>query len=77
MASSILKDTLDIRLKLTEIWRLVDAKQISATEARLHISLARAVLETMKVEIAFQHLNQTQIPPVPIGGRLSAPRREQ
>jgi hypothetical protein len=76
--TTILKDTADIRAKLLEIWRLVDAKQISSSEARLHISLARAILETMKVEIAAAHLTQTQIPPVPIGGtRLPLARRDQ
>ena len=75
----IVRNTADIRAKLLEIWKQVDAKQISASEARLHISLARAVLETMKIEIAYAHLTQTQVPPMPIGGRLPAPssRHEQ
>jgi hypothetical protein len=80
LGQHIVKDTADIRAKLLEIWKLIDAKQISASEARLHISLARAVLETMKIEIAYAHLTQTQIPPMPISGRLPAPttsRREQ
>ena len=80
IGQNIVKDTADIRAKLLEIWKLVDAKQISASEARLHISLARAVLETMKIEIAYAHLTQTQIPPMPMSsGRLPAPtsRREQ
>src|SRR5262249_56593445 len=51
MATTVLRDTADIRAKLLEVWRLVDAKSISATEARLHISLARALLETLKVEM--------------------------
>ena len=76
VTSEILRDTADIRAKLLEIWKLVDQKKISSSEARLHISLARAVLETMKVEIAAAHLAQSQIPPVSLG-RLPAPRREQ
>ena len=75
---NIVRNTADIRAKLLEIWKQVDAKEISASEARLHISIARAVLETMKIEIAYAHLTQTQVPPMPIGGRLPAPSpREQ
>lgn len=76
----IIKNTADIRQRLLEIWRLVDEKKISAAEARLHISLARAVLETMKVEIAAAHLAQASIAPVMLGsGRvsLSVTPREQ
>jgi hypothetical protein len=42
----------------------VDDKKISASEARLHISLARAVLETLKVEMMAAHLARADIPPV-------------
>lgn len=66
ITSDMLKDTADIRAKLLEIWKMVDNKQISSSEARLHISLARAVLETLKVEIAAAHLAQSQIPSVPV-----------
>jgi hypothetical protein len=77
MVIGTLKDTADIRAKLLEIWKLVDEHKISSSEARLHISLARAVLETMKVEIAFAHLTQSTIPSVPIGGRVPLRIREQ
>lgn len=77
----IIKTTADIRHKLLEIWKLVDAKKISASEARLHISLARAVLETLKVEITAAHLAQADIPSVSVGRApvtlTVAPRREQ
>ena len=43
---------------------------MSSSEARLHISLARAVLETVKVEIAAAHLATHQIPYVAIGRRV-------
>lgn len=71
----VLKDTADIREKLVKIWKLVDEKKISSSEARLHISLARAVLETLKVEMAAAHLAQQHIPHVPIA-RIGV-RREQ
>lgn len=78
VTSGLLKDTADIRAKLLQVWKLVDEKKISSSEARLHISLARAVLETLKVEIAAAHLAQTQIPSVPIVGSHSPLRlREQ
>jgi len=66
-ATIVLKDTSDIRTKLLEIWKLVDEKKISGTEARLHIGVARAVLETLKVESASAHLAQAQVPAVPVG----------
>lgn len=67
MAASLIKDTADIRAKLLLIWRQIDERKISASEARLHISVARAILETLKVEMAAAHLTQAQIPPVSIG----------
>jgi hypothetical protein len=39
-------------------------KKISSSEARLHISVARAILDTLKVEMAAAHLAQTSIPTV-------------
>jgi predicted DNA-binding protein (UPF0251 family) len=72
MAISTIKDTADIRAKLLEIWRLVDRKEISVTEARLHIGMARAVLDTLKVEIAAAHLNQSQLPGVAMIGTTDA-----
>jgi hypothetical protein len=65
--SAMLRDTADIREKMLRIWKLVDEKRISSSEARLHISLARTVLETLKVEIAAAHLTQTTLPSVTIG----------
>lgn len=65
--TSVIKDTADIRNKLLIIWKQIDEKKISASEARLHISVARAVLETLKVEMAAAHLAQSQIPAVSIG----------
>jgi hypothetical protein len=62
----MLKDTADIRVKLLEIWKLIDEKKISSSEARLHISVARAILDTLKVEMTALHLAQQAIPSVPI-----------
>lgn len=64
--STIIKDTQDIRTRILQIWKLVDEKKITTSEARLHIGMARVILETLKVEIAAAHLNQQQIPHVPI-----------
>lgn len=60
------KDTAEIREKMLELWKLVDSKQITTSEARMHISIARTILETIKVEIAFAHLSRSQIPSVPL-----------
>lgn len=78
--SGVLKDTADIRNKLLDIWKQIDDKKISSSEARLHISVARAILDTLKVEMAAAHLARTEIPSVPItsgGGRLAVRVREQ
>lgn len=75
-ATSVLRDTADIRAKLLDIWKQVDDKSISLAEARLHISLARAVLDTLKVEIAAAHLTQA-IPSVPLEGPGLPMRRQR
>jgi hypothetical protein len=79
MSASVIKDTADIRAKLLDIWRRIDEKKISSAEARLHISVARAVLETLKVEMAAAHLARTDIPSVPLASsaRLTSRIREQ
>jgi hypothetical protein len=75
---SIIRDTQDIRNKILQVWKLVDEKKISTSEARLHIGLARTILETIKVEIAAAHLSQAQIPPVQITKELGlGPRARQ
>ena len=54
----------------------IDEKKISSSEARLHISVARAILDTLKVEMAAAHLTQQSIPSVPIltGGGVDPAR---
>ena len=64
--ANVLKDTADIRIKLLDIWKQIDEKKISSSEAHLHISVARAILDTLKVEMAAAHLAQQAIPSVPI-----------
>jgi hypothetical protein len=64
--ATVLKDTADIRVKLLDIWKQIDEKKISSSEARLHISVARAILDTLKVEMTAVHLAQQSIPSVPI-----------
>jgi hypothetical protein len=76
----VLRDTADIRSKLLDIWKQIDEKKISSSEARLHISVARAILDTLKVEMAAAHLAQQTIPSVPIFGdssRVPLRSREQ
>ena len=78
--SSVMKDTADIRAKLLDIWKKIDEKKISSSEARLHISVARAILDTLKVEMTAAHLARTDIPAVPISpttARLPVRMREQ
>ena len=75
MATAI-RDTADIRAKLLLIWKQIDEKKISASEARMHVSVARAVLDTLKVEMAAAHLAQAQIPAVSLGGRPLALREQ-
>jgi hypothetical protein len=62
----VIKNTADIRAKLLEVWRLVDEKKISLSEARVHVATARAVLDSIKVEIAMAHLSQS-IAPITLG----------
>jgi hypothetical protein len=64
--ATVMKDTADIRAKLLDIWKQIDKKEISSSEARLHISVARAILDTLKVEMTAAHLAQSNIPSVPI-----------
>jgi hypothetical protein len=73
--ATVLKDTADIRIKLLEIWKQIDEKKISSSEARLHISVARAILDTLKVEMAAAHLAQQSIPSVSILSGSSVPVR--
>jgi len=68
-SKAIVRDTADIREKMLQIWRLVDEKKISASEVRLHTTLARVVLETLKVELAAAHLARRDIPAVPLARR--------
>lgn len=77
VSASVIKNTADIRAKLLEVWKQIDDKTISSSEARLHISVARAILDTLKVEMAAAHLAQTQIPPVPIGRSMLSLRDRQ
>lgn len=77
-AQSIMRDTADIRAKMLALWRQLDEKKIPANEVRLHIGLARAILETLKVEIAAAHLAQgADIPPVPIGRSMTLVSRSK
>jgi hypothetical protein len=44
-------DTLDMKKKLMAIWKRVDTKSITPQEARIHIGIARVVLDCLRVEI--------------------------
>jgi hypothetical protein len=55
---------------MLELWMRVDAGKISAAEVRLHLGIARVILDTLKVEMMAAHLNQTHIPAVPVKPRL-------
>lgn len=59
-----MKDTAELRGKMLEIWAQIDSGKMSSTDARVHIGIARTVLDTLKVEIAAAHLNVANIPAV-------------
>jgi hypothetical protein len=59
-----MESTADIRAKMLQLWKLVDENKISAAEVRLHIGIARVILDTLKVEMTAAHLSQASIPPV-------------
>ena len=65
-----MRDTADIRAKMLELWEKINKNEISAAEVRLHIGIARVILDTLKVEMMAAHLNQTHIPSVLIKPRL-------
>tara|TARA_R110000868_G_scaffold316655_1_gene577535 strand:+ start:243 stop:515 length:273 start_codon:yes stop_codon:yes gene_type:complete len=58
-----LGNTRDLRDKMLGLWEGYEAGEVKATEARIHIGFCRAVLDTLKVEIATQHLAS---PPAPV-----------
>lgn len=79
MSSDVIRDTADIREKMLKLWKQLDDNKISATQVRLHIGLARAVLDTLKVEMAAAHLSTANIPAVPVSSgavRLINPIRK-
>ena len=78
----VMKDTADIRAKILAVWKAVDERKMTVTEARLHIGLARTILETLRVEIMAAHLTQSRIPPIDVTHRsdavpLAPPARRQ
>ncbi len=62
-------DTGDVRDKMLALWKKIDQGKISHTEARVHIGIARTVLDTLKVEIAAAHLQDLALPKVPLAGK--------
>lgn len=70
-----MKDTSDIRNKMIDLWKKFDRKKITVQDARIHIGMARAILETHKVEIAAAHLQLSQIAPVPSVKVMEEPKR--
>jgi len=78
----VMRDTADIRAKILAVWKAVDEKKMTVTEARLHMGLARTILETLRVEIMAAHLTQSSIPTINIAHRgdaipLVSPSRKQ
>jgi hypothetical protein len=61
-----LLDTGDVREQMMTLWRKLDQGKITHTEARVHIGFARTVLDTLKVEIAAAHLQDSALPKVPL-----------
>ncbi len=59
-----MKDTEALRSKMLKLWETFDQGKLTATEARVHIGMARTILDTLKVEIAAAHLNSAILPAV-------------
>ena len=59
---------------MLHLWQLVDEKKISAAEVRLHIGIARVILDTLKVEMTAAHLSQTSIPSVRVSATMIGKR---
>jgi hypothetical protein len=57
-------DTADVRRRMIELWEQVYDGTISGVQARIHIGIARTVLESLKVEIAAAHLSDRELQPV-------------
>jgi hypothetical protein len=70
--SIVLKDTADVRAKILLVWKLFDEKKMSVAEARVHMGLARTVLETLRAEIMAAHLAQINLPPVSLTSKADA-----
>lgn len=70
--AATIKDTSDIRNLLLDTLKGVQKKEISATEARLVIGLSRAILDTLKVEMAAAHLAQANTPSVSLTSRVGS-----
>jgi hypothetical protein len=51
-----LEDTTALREKLLRLWAQFEKGELSAQEARVHIGFARAIVETLKAEIAAAHI---------------------
>jgi hypothetical protein len=62
-------DTSDIREKMLVLWQKVDTGKITHQEARVHIGIARTVLDTLKVEIAAAHLQESNVPSVALSSK--------
>lgn len=69
-----LVDTADVRQKMLTLWQKVDQGKLSHAEARVHIGIARTVLDTLKVEIAAAHLQEANIPAVQVATKTRKPK---
>lgn len=66
-ATKLIASTADLRAKMLDLWERVDRGEISAQDVRVHVSLARTILDSLKVEIAAAHVNMEDIPTVSLG----------
>lgn len=65
-----MRSTDDLRQKLLKFWSAFERGEVSTQDARIHIGFSRAVLDSLKVEIAAAHLNESNIPAVPLSGDI-------
>jgi hypothetical protein len=61
-----MKHTGHLKAKILELWTAFENGEISAVEGRVHIGMARTIIETVKVELAASRPNVIEVPTVPL-----------
>lgn len=73
-----MKNTQDLRRRLLVLWGKIDKGDVSPAEVRVQVSMARTILDSLKVEIAAAHLaGQADFVPVAFEDAPRIARRTQ